>query len=314
MRRAGLVLGLGAALVLAAEAGLRLGMGLGDPPLARLDPATEYELVPSSSYRRWGNAVVINAHGLRAPDHAPLPTPDERRVLVIGDSVIYGTHFLDQTETVAPQLEARLARLPGLAGCPILALPVAVSSWGPENQAAFLAREGTFGAQAAVLVVSAHDLYDVPEPSADILPYRLSPSWTAIGDALRIVAERLARPAPQGDAVPFEERARRSLAAAGRMAEQLAAAGIDPILAYHPTLAERTGQPTPERARWQAWAEARGLRFLDLGTAAPEPGGYRDDIHPDAEGAARIAAALAGAVGADLPPCAAQPAGTPVRG
>lgn len=308
MWRAGLV---AIGLLVLAEGALRFGAGLGDPPLARLDPATEYELVPSGSYRRWGNAIEINSFGMRARDHAPAPPPDERRVLLIGDSVIYGTHFLDQRETIASVAEAALAAAPRLEGCDILALPMAASSWGPENQAAFLAREGRFGATAAVILVSAHDLYDVPGQPADILPYRLVPSRTALGDAARIVLERVRRPSPPATGLPSpDEAAARSLAALGRMVEGLRAdGGPDPILAYHPTTAERQGQPAPERDRFRDWARDRGVRFLDLGEAIGATGGYRDGIHPDAAGAARIAGTLAAALAPDLAPCVAGASG-----
>lgn len=292
------------ALAIALEATLRFGVGLGDPPLARLDPMTEYELVPAARYRRWGNTIAVNAFGMRTRDHAAEPAWAERRLLLIGDSVVYGTHFLDQDETIATVLEDRLAGLPRLAGCTVLALPMAVSSWGPENQAAFLAREGTFGAQAAAIVLSAHDLYDVPQSGTAILPYRLTGSRTAIGDALKIGLERLWRPQPSDQPLPREEMAARSLAALDRMLAQLDTAGIRPVLVYHPTQPERIGNAvTLEPARFRDWAEVRGLRFLDLGSAIAAPEGYRDAIHPDPIGAALIADALADALGDDLRDC-----------
>lgn len=293
-----------AVLTVLAEAVLRFGVGLGDPPLARLDPDTEYELVPSAQYRRWGNTVTVNQFGMRTRDHPATPAEAERRVLLIGDSVIYGTHFLDQDETIAAVLEARLAGVIRLGGCRFLALPMAVSSWGPENAAAFLAREGTFGAVAAAVVVSAHDLYDVPRSASDILPYRLTGSHSAISDAVEIIRERLWRPQPEGTPVPPEASAARSLLALDAMLAQLQAAGIRPILVYHPTTAERAGEAaSPERARFRAWADAQGLRFLDLGTAIVLPDGYRDTIHPDATGAARIAGALADTLADEIPAC-----------
>lgn len=290
-------------LLAGAEATLRWGVGLGDPPLARLDAATEYELVPSGEYRRWGARIAINAHGMRAPDHAPLPDEAERRVLLIGDSVVYGNHFLDQSETIAARLTEDLAADPRLAGCTVLALPMAVSSWGPVNQAAFLRREGSFGAVAAAMVVSAHDLYDLPRPGADILPYRLTRPWTALGDAAQGLLERERRKTAAPDPRPTEVRARISLNALGDMAAQLRAAKIEPVLVYHPTTSERAGEPRREKAAFFDWARTRGIKTLDLGAEIAEASGYRDAIHPDADGAARIAQVLARAIARDLPPC-----------
>lgn len=301
MRRR-LVLGLAlvATAVGTAELGLRFGLGLGDPPLARLDPATEYELVPSARYRRWGNAIEVNSHGMRGREPGP-PDSGERRVLLIGDSVVYGTNLLDQDETIGAQLERRLSA----AGCETLALPLAASSWGPENQRAALERTGVLGAGAAVILLSSHDLHDVPLPSSDILPYRLTRPWGAIGDAVEIVLERRRQAGRYRAMAPLEARALQSLAALDAMADQLAAAGIRPVLAYHPTLSERRDGAAAARARFLDWAQARGLRFLDLGAAAGDGSeGYRDDIHPNALGAAQIAAALAEVLALDLPPCA----------
>lgn len=295
------------ALTVATEVTLRFVVGLGDPPLARLDPVTEYELVPAASYRRWGNIITVNSAGMRTREHSALPDGAERRLLLIGDSVIYGTHFLDQRETIAAVLEDRLAELTRLNGCKILALPMAVSSWGPENQAAFLAREGTFGAEAAAIVLSAHDLYDIPQPGPDILPYRLIGSRTAIGDAVEIALERLWQPQSTGNPLPLEARAARSLKALDDMLAQLDAAGIQPVLVYHPTRPERIEEVvTTERDRFRDWTETRGVRFLDLRTEIAAKGGYRDSIHPDSTGAASIAGVLANALAGDLRDCSVQ--------
>ncbi|MBF9036857.1 SGNH/GDSL hydrolase family protein, partial [Rhodobacterales bacterium HKCCE2091] len=151
---------LAAVLVLALlEAGLRWGVGLGQPVLARLDPVTEYELIGPAEYRRRGNRIAINSLGMRAGEPGQGP-----RILLVGDSVVYGGTELDQSETIAARLDA------ALAACGAQALPVAVSSWGPVNQAAWLRREGVQDARAAALVVSAHDLHDVPRPGETEVP------------------------------------------------------------------------------------------------------------------------------------------------
>ena len=136
-------LGLGAlALLVLAELGLRFGVGLGNPPLVTRDPNVEYRLVPSASYSRFGNRVEINSHGMRGPEHPAVAETSERRVLLIGDSVIYGNHFLDQSETIALQMIDRLRATPRLSGCTLRVMPAAASSWGPVNQAAYLADLG----------------------------------------------------------------------------------------------------------------------------------------------------------------------------
>jgi hypothetical protein len=203
----------------------------------------------------------------------------------------------------AARLTEALAADPHLAGCTVLALPMATSSWGPVNQAAFLRREGSFGAVVAVMVVSAHDLYDLPRPDVDILPYRLARPWTAIGDAVQGLLERERRKTSPPDVRPLETRARISLAALGDMVARLRAAEVEPTLVYHPTTTEREGEVRREKAAFFDWARARGIGTLDLGAEINASGGYRDAIHPDADGAVRIARVLARAIRTDLPPC-----------
>lgn len=280
------------ALILSGEAVLRWGVGLGDPPLAQLDPALEYRLIPNRVYSRWGNEIRINRFGLRAPDHPDTPEDGAAHLLVIGDSVVYGNHFLDQSQTIAARLSDRLSS----QSCTIRALPIAASSWGPINQAAALKELGTFGASAAALVVSFHDLVDVPGHPAHILPYRLTPARTAIGDAATSVYERLLRPDPAPDPRPLAARASASLLAMDQMADQLKQANVQTWLVYHPTTGERAGRPHPSKASFLDWAARRNIPVLDLTLAAPEAS-YRDQIHPDAAGAAAMARALAEVIG-----------------
>ena len=292
------------ALMLLTEAVLRFGLGLGDPPLARLNPETEYELVPSAQYRRWGNTIKVNAFGMRNRDHAAIPSATERRILLIGDSVVYGTNALDQHETIAATLESMLSESARFSGCVVLAMPMAASSWGPVNQAAFLAREGTFGAEAAAIVLSAHDLYDVPQTELDILPYRVDGPLTAIGDAYRLVHERIWRPVQIGEPLPPEIRAERSVLALDTIVAQIKGAGIDPVIVYHPTQPERTAEvKASERNKFRDWAEASGLRFVDLGDVIVDQNGYLDTIHPDPTGASRIAGVLRDELASDLQDC-----------
>ena len=271
---------------------LRYGVGLGDPPLAQLDPETEYELVPSRSYSRWGNEIYINRFGLRAPEHEAVASQGRQHVLLIGDSVVYGGHFLDQAETISAQLTRQLSQQPQFEGCNILALPMAVSSWGPENQAAFLARSGTFGARVVGLVVSAHDLYDVPNTPSDIIPYRTHAPWSALADLVEAIRERLVHKALSRPELPIEERRQRSLAALEEIVVRMQSENTPFFLAYHSTTSEFGGNRSLEFEVFQEWALERDIPFLDMLPAANNSGFYRDTIHPTALGAAFISEKL----------------------
>lgn len=290
-------------LLIGTEGVLRWGVGLGNPPLVRLDPVTEYELIGPAAYRRWGNRIAINAQGMRAPKIATQPDATTRRVLIIGDSVIYGGHFIDQSETIASAATTRFATDPRFGGCSVTALPIAASSWGPVNQAGVLERSGTFGAQAAGIVVSAHDLYDTPQGVAAILPYRTSAPLTAVHDAVAIVIERLFPTLSEAPILAPDASAAQTRAALSRMVVQLRSAGVNPILFYHPTITERQDTLRPEAVYFEDWATQNGVRFVNMDSAQITPNAYRDDIHPNALGAATLAAFIVEALASDLEVC-----------
>lgn len=99
---AGLLTGL-----LLVEGTLRL-FGLASPILYRLDPDFGYEPIPSQSSFRLGVRVHINDIGLRDDEsHAQLMRSG-RRVLVIGNSVTYGSSLVSQPELFTEVLEREL--------------------------------------------------------------------------------------------------------------------------------------------------------------------------------------------------------------
>jgi hypothetical protein len=297
------VLVLCVALILLTEAVLRWGVGLGNPPLVRLDPATEYELIGPAEYSRWGNRISVNAQGIRGPAFDEMPTATERRVLLIGDSVIYGGHFIDQVDTVAAHVTTQLAGMPQLDGCEPVALPMAASSWGPVNQQAFLSRSGSFGAQAAVIIVSAHDLYDTPQGAAEILPYRTHAPLSALTDAGTAVLERLFPAIPEGPALTLDQSVEQTIAALDAMTTALRNDGIKPILIYHPTMSERSFGLRDAAGIFQDWAIRSDIRFVNFATVPISAASYQDDIHPNAQGTPLLARLLTDAMVADLGRC-----------
>ncbi|MCA9554754.1 MAG: hypothetical protein KC933_32290 [Myxococcales bacterium] len=294
MRARRLALGGLGALILA-ELVLRFGLGFGDPVLAELDPEIEYMLVPSRDYTRYHNRVSVSPQRMRS-DPLPTPAPEgQLRVIVVGDSVIYGNHFLDQAETVAARMQARLTdALP----CDVVVGAMATSSWGPVNQLAFARRFGWFGAQAVVVVTHAQDLADYPTHDPNLVPYRLAPSTLALEDAARAVQERLQSRAdePEGP-LPFADRRDRSLAAFGQLLADARAHHAVVAAFYHPRRQEQARAPEPDGAQalFTRTATAAGVALTDLRPAygAAGEGLYRDQVHLSARGAEVMADELA---------------------
>ncbi len=167
---------------------------------------------------------------------------------------------------------------------------MAVSSWGPVNQSAALARHGNFGATEIAVVLSGHDLLDVPLENGPLIPYRLTKPVGAIGDAIESVAERIFRGEDTSASLPFEQRKAVSLLALDKIVYQAEEFNSSLLFVYNATTDERKSGTSDYGRLLFRWAERHGIKTVDLG-AVPDIS-YRDHIHPDANGAARIAQAL----------------------
>lgn len=208
-----------AALVLA-EIALRM-KGFGDPPLHHLDPKIEY-YAKQGSYRRHGNFVKVNEFGMRGEEVRP--RADQLRVLLLGDSIVFGTYRVGQDQLISTSLEPELARL---TGRDVEVLNIACSSWGPENQLAYIERFGDFDANSVVWVLSSHDAYDVPVPGfAELLPRE--PRMLALGEVYDLYWQRRFIPPPPADD-PLE----RSLRAAAHLVERFKKANLPLLVAHH---------------------------------------------------------------------------------
>ena len=146
--------------VVFAEFFCRIVLGLGDPPLYQADPAMEYLLQPSRTYYRFHNRFSVNRYSMRADDFPPQKSSsNELRVLVIGDSVVYGGVRIDQNDIDTEILKRNLQRQ---LGHPVVVGNASAKSWGPPNELAYLQRFGTLDADVVILELSSHDYADAP--------------------------------------------------------------------------------------------------------------------------------------------------------
>jgi len=147
-------------LVVVGELFCRYVIGLGDPPLYVADSKMEYLLRPSKTYHRFHKRFSVNQYGMRSDDFPPQKSDaNEFRVLVIGDSVIYGGVRIDQvdidTEILKRNLQKQLGR-------PVIVGNASAKSWGPPNELAYLEHFGTLQADVVILELSSHDYADAP--------------------------------------------------------------------------------------------------------------------------------------------------------
>jgi lysophospholipase L1-like esterase len=153
-------------VLLAAEIGLRVFLGFGNPPLFVADDVIEYMMVPGK-YSRFGNSITINSAHMRATPEQFLKrsSPSEVRVLVMGDSVIQGGNQTDDADLAVSMMRTwtpptATGGLSGSSG-PLTTLNISCNSWGPGNVLEFLKRFGTFEADVAILVLNGWDYGDV---------------------------------------------------------------------------------------------------------------------------------------------------------
>jgi hypothetical protein len=136
----------------------QLGFGLCDPPLLKPDADFEYSFAPSQHCRQFGNDIEFNSYSMRAPEFpAKKASPEEFRVMVLGDSVVYGGTKVDQTEIATSRLRVSLAQR---LKRPVVVGNIAAGSWGPQNLLGYTRRHGFFDADVLVIVLSSHDYGD----------------------------------------------------------------------------------------------------------------------------------------------------------
>lgn len=299
-----LVLGLGLALGLVLEVGLRWVLGLGTPPLYVADATMGYRLAPNQRLRRFGNRIEINAYSLRNGPITPLPAPETLRVLLLGDSIVNGGWWTDQSQTLSVRLGRDLQQdWPAFSqdSAPISQqtqpqfeiLNASANSWGPRNELAYVEWFGLFGSQALVLVLNTDDLFGAVPSSLKVghdrnYPDRRPPS------ALWELYRRYLRPLPPdphlrnlppetGDLVA------KNLAAVAEIHTITQNSQIPLLLALTPLKRELACQNGPRpyeqeaRDRLQHWATQAAVPYLDLLPAFnqdPNPLHlYRDHIH-----------------------------------
>ncbi|NJM48601.1 MAG: SGNH/GDSL hydrolase family protein [Alkalinema sp. RU_4_3] len=135
---------------------LRARYGFGNPPLYQADDKIGYLLAPNQATRRFGNNIAINRYSMRSPEFDTDRPDNTDRLFLIGDSVVNGNWWTDQTQTVSELLRQQLqAQSPKT----IEVLNASANSWGPRNELAYLQRHGLFNAQFLILVINTDDLF-----------------------------------------------------------------------------------------------------------------------------------------------------------
>lgn len=269
-----------ALLVITAE--VAFNVIAGEKLLYRADPEIEYLPQPNQAVHQHGIDMRTNRWGMRSAQSDNQKPADAFRVLVVGDSVVFG-HINIHHAALATTLlsEATLKE-----GRRLETLNVSASSWGPGNMLAWLDANGTLGADSAILVLSSHDIEDdrLFGPLESDFPQR-----RPVLGSLDWVLRQLPSPRPaidprtQGDAA-------RSLPL---LLDRLAALPNGACLILHETQEERQEEgPSREGTQIALLARQRGIAVIDDFRFISVVEGFSDSIHLSARGQSQLAEAM----------------------
>ena len=284
-----------AGLAVIAEIGFRLTMGFGNPALYAPDPEIGYLLVPNQKINRFGNRIEINQYSMRNKEIQKTKKNNTERILFLGDSVVYGTARLDQSETIPALTEQKLQ----IDNKSVEVLNAAANSWGPRNELAYLKRFGLFDADTLVLIINTDDLF-ATKPSSLVVGKTYNYRTQAPPLALIDVYQSFETP----PAIPELEQLRNSeknkqaknLAAIAEIKQLAEASNTRFILAMTPLLEELKTKSTPEEINARkklkdlvVTEKIEYLDFLKIWSDFPQPEFlYRDYIHPNLQGNNKI--------------------------
>ena len=133
-------------------------IGLGDPPLYVSHPTIEYEMAPSQKVKRFHRNIFINSLGMRSDELTNHKNKNSKRVLVYGDSIIWGGSFIDQKNIATEVLKRNLNKKENN----FEVANISAGSWGPGNWLAHLKERGTYNSDQILIVISSDDWKDNP--------------------------------------------------------------------------------------------------------------------------------------------------------
>jgi lysophospholipase L1-like esterase len=134
---------------------LRYKFGFCNAPLYVNDPDFEYIYAPNQEVTRFGNLIRTNSLSMRSEEIAE---SDSIVILLVGDSVINGGSLTDHDNIGSTMLEKRFLKE---FKKKVRVLNISAGSWGPDNIAAYLKKNGLFNAKLICLVTSSHDAHDI---------------------------------------------------------------------------------------------------------------------------------------------------------
>lgn len=143
------------ALVGFIEGVLRFVLGVGNPVLIAPDPYCEYILKPDQHIFRFFAHIDTNHLGMRSDEVPAKRSPDTLRLMLVGDSIVYGTSRVDQHQIFSEILHHDL---PSIVHEPVEVLNTSAGGWAIENELSYIRSRGIFKSDMVLLVLNNGDL------------------------------------------------------------------------------------------------------------------------------------------------------------
>jgi lysophospholipase L1-like esterase len=292
------------AMLVGGETIARRGLGLGDPPLHVAFPGIEYAF-RAGTYRRFGNTIRINSHHMRSEEIPPRKSsPEEVRVMIMGDSVINGGALTDQSDLASERIQRDLQ---DKVQVPVVVGNISAGSWGPGNLLAYARRFGLFEADLVVIVLNSEDASDNPTGEPIVGIHHSFPAqrpWTALGEGFtRYVWPRFhwLQTSARSAEPPRDEAAEtaKGIQDLTDLCDLVASQGIATLIVHFPNRSELSGNMLPGYSAIAEMARHKGIPLIEVAPAladalkaGSDPYQPNDQIHPNALGQRIIAATL----------------------
>jgi hypothetical protein len=143
----------GLLLVVAGEVLLRL-LGFGNAVLYTGHPTAGYFPAPHQRVQRLGGLVETNGWGMRAPEYTAEKPAGAVRILMLGDSTLYGGQYISNDQLYARLLERELQES---VSSPVQVLNMGTNGWGPFNKFGYVRSMGSFGADLCIICLPTAD-------------------------------------------------------------------------------------------------------------------------------------------------------------
>lgn len=269
---------------------LRL-IGFGEVPRYETSKIYEYQVKPNQEVHRFGNEFTTNAYGMRSPQIKKNFT----HILKFGDSVLNGGAGTDQSELASSLLQEALSKKYDS----LQVLNISAGSWGPDNAFLWMKTHGDFNAKIIVLLFSSHDWSDHMTFRNVVSNTPFYPAHNpkiAIFDALSWVYSRYFGKV-EWDELPILPSVDPNLfdykSGWVDFITYADSANIALLVYHHANKAEFSNGEWNEKGKeLEAFLNQRNvltISGLNSGFVAAD---YRDEIHPNAEGQAKIERAI----------------------